>query len=241
MLKQKQIKAILFDLDGTLRFSRPTGTATFANRAAEIGLSISHANRLNAARWEHTYWAQSTDLLQDAEKFDEKEDAFWLNYSYRQLLALGLSDENAATYAPQLHTFMKDHYKPEDWIPPNTHQVLPQLINLGYTLAVVSNRTQPYDDYLAEKGIQHYFRFSLAAGTIGIWKPDVGIFEHAIQKLNHAPQQVLYVGDNYYADVVGARAAGLQPMLIDPDGLFENPDCPVISSIEEIVTWLETS
>lgn len=235
----KTIKAILFDLDGTLRFSRPAGTQVFANRAAEIGLPISAADRLRAARWEHYYWAQSPDLLQDVETWDEQEDAFWLNYSRRQLAALGLADEKAAAHAPELHTFMKDHYKPEDWVPAATPQVLSRLREQGLALAVVSNRMKAYDEYLQEKGIGHFFAFSLAAGLIGNWKPEPEIFHHALQKLEIRPEEALYIGDNYFADVVGARAAGLQPVLLDPQGIFDEPGCPVIQSIEEIPNLLQ--
>jgi putative hydrolase of the HAD superfamily len=44
----------------------------------------------------------------------------------------------------------------------------------------------------------------------------------------------VYVGDNYYADVEGARAAGMMPILIDPDGIFPDPGCPVIRSLGEL-------
>ncbi len=235
----KIIKAILFDLDGTLRFSRPAGTEIFANRVLEIGLPINDSDRLRAARWEHYYWAQSADLLQDVKTWDEHEDEFWLNYSRRQLVALGLAEEDAATHAPALHTFMKEHYKPEDWVPAATPEVLSRLREQGLALAVVSNRMKAYDDYLVEKGIGQYFEFSLAAGLVGNWKPEPEIFQHALQKLDIQPHEALYVGDNYFADVVGARAAGLQPVLIDPKGIFDEPGCPVIQSIEEIPKLLQ--
>jgi FMN phosphatase YigB (HAD superfamily) len=45
-----------------------------------------------------------------------------------------------------------------------------------------------------------------------------------------SPEQTLYIGDNYFADVVGARRAGLRPVLYDPKGLFHEPGCPVIAS-----------
>jgi FMN phosphatase YigB (HAD superfamily) len=52
--------------------------------------------------------------------------------------------------------------------------------------------------------------------------------------VNLSAQEVIYVGDNYYADVVGARSAGLKPVLYDPLGIFLNPDCTTIKSFDEL-------
>ena len=46
--------------------------------------------------------------------------------------------------------------------------------------------------------------------------------------------QAIYVGDNYYADVVGARRAGVRPVLFDPEAVFTEADCTVIRSIGEL-------
>jgi ribonucleotide monophosphatase NagD (HAD superfamily) len=47
------------------------------------------------------------------------------------------------------------------------------------------------------------------------------------------------VGDNYYADVVGARQAGLEPVLLDVNGLFAEPDCLVIQAHSQLFALLE--
>jgi putative hydrolase of the HAD superfamily len=60
-----------------------------------------------------------------------------------------------------------------------------------------------------------------------------------MELLGTQPAHALYVGDNYYADVLGARAAGLEPVLIDPDEIFPEADCAVIHCISEILPLLE--
>ena len=47
------------------------------------------------------------------------------------------------------------------------------------------------------------------------------------------------MGDNYYADVIGARRAGLMPVLYDPQGIFPDPDCASIASFDELPTMLK--
>jgi FMN phosphatase YigB (HAD superfamily) len=46
------------------------------------------------------------------------------------------------------------------------------------------------------------------------------------------------VGDNYWADVVGARRAGVTPVLLDPQGLFPEADCLVLDELDDLLAWL---
>jgi FMN phosphatase YigB (HAD superfamily) len=48
----------------------------------------------------------------------------------------------------------------------------------------------------------------------------------------------MYVGDNYFADIVGSRRAGLQPVLYDPSRLFPDSGCPVITSFDQLTNLL---
>jgi putative hydrolase of the HAD superfamily len=84
-----------------------------------------------------------------------------------------------------------------------------------------------------------YLEFALTSGEVNSWKPDTKIFEHALQHLDLQPEDALYVGDNFYADVIGARRAGIHPVLIDPDGIFPEADCPVIAAIGDLRGFLD--
>ena len=66
------------------------------------------------------------------------------------------------------------------------------------------------------------------------YKPEPGLFEHALKRAGLAPQEAVYVGDNYFADVVGSRRAGLQPVLFDPDVIFPEADCITIRSFGQL-------
>ncbi len=238
MMRANGIQAILFDLDGTLRFNRPPGKDVFARRVAEIGIPLTAEDRQRAARWEHFYWAQSSEMLADIKAYED-EEAFWRNYSRRQLIALGCSTEQAQELAPELEAYMRDQYQPVDWIPAYTPALLDELKQAGYTLAVVSNRMKSFQEYLDDRGLGPYFEFTLAAGEVNSWKPEVEIFQHALSRLGVSAQASLYIGDNYFADVVGARTAGIRPVLIDPEQIFPDPGCPVIDSLDNLPSLLE--
>jgi hypothetical protein len=42
------------------------------------------------------------------------------------------------------------------------------------------------------------------------------------------------VGDNYFADVIGSRRAGLTPILYDAQGIFPDADCATIKTFDEL-------
>jgi FMN phosphatase YigB (HAD superfamily) len=240
MTQTNGIKAIFFDLDGTLRHSVPTGAEVFTDYAKTLGLRVDEEARLRAIRWEHFYWASSEDLRNDLLAHPIESETFWVEYSRRRLTALGASREWALEFAPRISLHMGEVYKPDSIVPEDVRRTLPQLKEAGYLLAVISNRDQPFQDVLDGHGIGEFFDFSMAAGEVSIWKPEPGIFEHGLQRANVAAREAIYVGDNYYADVVGARGAGLQPVLYDPLGIFPEPDCTTIKSFDELNSVIKT-
>jgi HAD superfamily hydrolase (TIGR01662 family) len=234
MIQPYDIKAIFFDLDGTLRHSVPSGGEVFTDYVITLGLQVSEEARLRALRWEHLYWANSVDLRDDLLAHSGETEKFWIEYSRRRLIALGASSQEASDYAGKASVHMGEFYRPESIIPEDVRRTLPQLKDAGYILAVISNRDRPFQDVLDDHGIGEFFDFSLAAGEVNTFKPEPGVFQHALQRVNLSPQEAIYVGDNYYADVVGSRRAGLQPVLYDPIGIFPDPDCATIKSFDEL-------
>lgn len=235
MGSKNNIKAILFDFDGTLRHNLPTGGEVFTNYVISQGLQVTNEDRRRAAIWEHYYFANSPEIQADHKKFNGEEDGFWFNFAHRRLVALGCSPEFVPDLGPRVSAHMQEAYKPENRIPEEVHTVLPELRKIGYILGVVSNRDTPYQEEIDGFGMGDYFHFSLAAGEVKSWKPDPGVFEHALKMAGTTPEQALYIGDNYFADVVGARRAGLRPVLYDPRGLFHEPGCPVIASFDDLI------
>jgi FMN phosphatase YigB (HAD superfamily) len=110
----------------------------------------------------------------------------------------------------------------------------------GYRMGIVSNSDGHVAELLTGLGYADYFETIVDSYIEQVWKPDPRIFYLALERmgLNAMAQQaqraaqgaderppVMYVGDNYRADLDGARQAGLHGMLIDPLGLFEDvPD-----------------
>jgi HAD superfamily hydrolase (TIGR01549 family) len=234
------IKTILFDLDGTLRHSIPAGGDVFTDYTLTLGLPISAEERLLAERWDHYYWANSHELRADFELHKEANSDFWSSYARRRLVALGAGPARAQELAPLVNQYMQDNHKDESIVPAEIPEMLSELKETGYRLGVVSNRDHPFTQVLEKLGLSQYFEFSLAGGEVGSFKPEPGIFLAALEKMDAAAQETIYVGDNYFADVVGSRRAGLTPVLYDPRGLFPEAGCPTITSFDQLVPIVQT-
>lgn len=234
MINPEQLTTVLFDLDGTLRHSIPHGEDVFMEFAVGLGAPADPETRKEARRWAHRYWADSECLLEDVKTYGKENGDFWENYELRHLKAMGISPSQADEWAPLVHRHMNEGYQSEDHIPEDIFPTLKAMRQAGYTLGLVTNRSNPVDEYVQETGLEEHLDFYFAAGEIGTWKPKPEIFYYALGLANAKPQETIYVGDNYYADVVGAQNANIQPILIDPHNIFPDAGVPVISAIGEL-------
>jgi FMN phosphatase YigB (HAD superfamily) len=233
------IKAVLFDLDGTLFHYLPTSGEVFLNHLRALGFHVSEEDRVRAEHWVHFYFAHSDEIQADDREFGEDQNGFWVNFTRRRLVAFGLSPAEADGMSPQFSAYMQQAYKPTVQVPENAHLLLELLKDAGYVLGMVSNREAPYREDMQKQNLDSYFRFFLAGGEIKSFKPDPLIFEHALTLAGTAAQETMYIGDNYFADIVGARRVGLMPVLYDPKRLFPEADCAVIRCFSELTDLLE--
>ncbi|MGH9400399.1 MAG: HAD family hydrolase [Thermoanaerobaculia bacterium] len=93
-------------------------------------------------------------------------------------------------------------------------EVLEALRGRGYRLAVISNADGRVRGLVERAGLAGFFEFVVDSAEIGVEKPDPRIFEAAAIRLDLPPSACAYVGDIYEIDVLGARAAGLEAILI---------------------------
>lgn len=226
------IRAILFDLDGTLRHSLPEGFDAYLEYLIELGHPLTPEQRRQAQRWNHSYWATSTDLVADIRELGADTRDFWVRHSTRLLEALGVTALDGL--AAQMHDLMRARHNPVHHIPDDVRPTLTRLRAAGYTIALVSNRTEALGPFAIELGIHDLFDFTLSAGQANSWKPSPEIFLLAAEMAGCSPPEAVYVGDNYYADIEGALGVGMRPVLVDPRGLFPEATCPVIHAIQDI-------
>jgi HAD superfamily hydrolase (TIGR01549 family) len=232
------IETVIFDLDGTLRHHVPSANDVQIDFISEFGIPDYKGMRETGARWSHYYWAQSSELFSDIDACGEMDGFFWENYSLRYLLSIGVKEKQANGIAPLLADHMENCFDPQDQIHPCVPKTLSSLNAAGYALGLISNRSSPCHEYCESTGLADYFQFAYVAAEVDAWKPDPRIFDRALGITNSRPESTVYVGDNYYADVVGAKNAGIQPILFDPESIFPDADCLVIKRIQDLQSLL---
>ena len=112
------------------------------------------------------------------------------------------------------------------YILPGVPEALSILNKKGFQLAVVSNSDGSVEKGLSDLGLAQYFHAILDSHVIGFEKPDPRIFEHALAVCNADPLRTVHVGDLYDTDIIGAKAAGIHSVLLDPYNDWNVTDCP---------------
>lgn len=109
----------------------------------------------------------------------------------------------------------------------------------GITMGVLSNYAPFLERNLHLLDIHHYFGFFVVSSMLGLEKPDPRIFQIAVDKVGHPPEEILYVGDSPYDDVEGAQRVGLDVILVDRFDRFPELDCEKIRSLTELLEIFE--
>ncbi len=109
---------------------------------------------------------------------------------------------------------------------PGVPAALASLRSAGFRLVVVSNSDGSVERALDEAGLRSHVDVVLDSAVVGYEKPDPRFFEHALRSADADAASTLHVGDMYYQDVLGARAAGIGCVLLDPFEVWPDADCP---------------
>ena len=121
---------------------------------------------------------------------------------------------------------------------PGAAETLEVLSSKGYILGVVSNSDGRAEQGLRAVGLGRHLSFVIDSEVIGVAKPDPLIFQAALERAGTAPDEAIFVGDYISVDIVGAKAAGIVPVLYDPARAYEEPGCFVIHHLREIADLL---
>ncbi len=101
---------------------------------------------------------------------------------------------------------------------PDVRPTLRQLRAGGVPMAVVSNWDPRLPGLLAALDLASPFAALVYSAAAGVEKPHPRIFRAAVDRLGTRPEETLHVGDGPVEDLEGARAAGLQALLLDREG-----------------------
>lgn len=219
------IKAVFFDAVGTVLFPEPGVSATYTRLANRHGANLSE--EIVRARLMPAYIKQEKiDGQNGWTTSEERERSRW-----SEIIAEVLPEADVDACFRDLW----DHYStPAAWsVPDHAGDVFSALAQRGLIVGLASNfdaRLEPLSAcYPALAPLRERLVIS---SVVGHRKPGKRFFDEVIRLAGVAPEAILYVGDDQRNDYEGARQAGMEAVLLAPNGA--DPGIRAIRSLNEL-------
>ena len=235
----KRFDAVLFDAGGIFLLPDPISLGAIVRGHGGDG-SIENMTRAHYAGMERL------DSIAFEKTRETIEGFSWDPYRDAYAEVAGIT--GAAALAASAR--MRNMFSPFLWRYPILESVaaLWQMHMQGLPIGIVSNASGQVEATLANQCI---CQVGTGAGVpvlvvtdshvIGTAKPHAGVFRDAIAVMNDkgiVNDRIAYVGDSFVNDVLGARNAGIHPILLDPYDDHASYDCERISSLHDVLGFI---
>jgi len=237
---RRRIDAVLFDMGFTMVYFEPAQSMIVHKSLRDVGAARS-VDEIEAAIqvvWGHYYHDAATATFPATEEYDNQVQAD-LGRNFLSRLGLDVDDETLQIYMDHVDAWFNRPGVMRCY--PEVREVLASLQSQGCRLGIVSNWSWNLRDRVAQVELDAFFEIVWASAYAGCNKPHPRIFHQALEQMNLSPERVLYVGDSYQHDVIGARNAGVEVVLLDRDGTSEASDCPIIRDLGGVLPLLEAA
>jgi putative hydrolase of the HAD superfamily len=197
------LRAVVFDVDFTLAQPGPQlGAQGYRAVGARHGLDLDPARYEDARR-------AAFDALERHPELDHDEE-IWVLFTRRIIEGMGGTGDTHAAAVELTRAWDHAHHFElyEDALP-----TLSELRRRGYALGLLSNTARDLGAFVEHHGLD--VDAVLTSGSHGKTKPHETIFRRMLELLAAEPEETLMVGDTLEDDVEGARAVGMQAVLLD--------------------------
>jgi putative hydrolase of the HAD superfamily len=210
------IRALLFDLNGTLIDIETDERMEQAYRAIAHLLTY---QGITLHRWEvlNLYFQI---MKEQFERSTEIFPEFDVVAVWREVLERHASDFTRALPPEKLQQIPLFLAELQRGISRKRLTVFPQVLEVlsqlreRYPLAVVSDAQSAYAlPELRAVGLHEYFDPVIISGDYGYRKPDARLFQTALDGLQVSPGQAIFIGNDGYRDIFGARQLGIKTIL----------------------------
>jgi putative hydrolase of the HAD superfamily len=121
-----------------------------------------------------------------------------------------------------------------------THEVLSILKN-DYKLHIITNGfLESQEMKMSRTNLKQYFEEVFISEVIGLYKPDIALFNHALVAVGAESHEVLMIGDSLEADILGAKNAGIDQVYFNPLSDPHNYEVTYeINKLHELLAFLK--
>lgn len=230
----EEIDLITFDAGGTLFDMAPTRDEVFVARLSDRFKDLEEARVVAALRK-----ADRTFDQEFAAQDGKNEDSFWRRYDEFVFRELGIRDDSGHMHVELSAAFDELIPKVESWVDfPETKLILERLGRRDFKLGVISNATDLTNRVLENLGLSKYLDFVIVSAEVGYRKPTPEIFRIAGRRGGAPMNRSLHIGDKYAVDVVGASRAGMNAVLLDRDGIYDDLDCIRVRGLSALAAFV---
>ncbi len=220
---------VLLDALGTLVDLRPPAPRLRAELAARFGVAISAAEADHAIAAEISYYRLHLDEGRDpAAVVDLRERC-----AEALRRALPATPELARVGTPALTGALLASLQFVSFA--DARPTLEAARKAGRRLVVVSNWDASLHEVLARLGLAPLLDAIVTSAEAGARKPAVAIFTRALECARAGAADAVHVGDSVEEDVMGARAAGIEPVLVRRDGSPGPDGVRTITTLTELL------
>jgi len=192
----------------------------------------------------HNSFVESHEKFQKLKSIENRE---FHNGERFKILLSSLGIEFSSDVDMVIEEMVKAHMKSLSGtmeFPEESRDALDFISDRNNRMAIISNFDYAPAAYmlLNKFDIRKYFERVVISVEIGWRKPRPEIFLTALDLLEINPRDALYIGDNYYADVIGSKSIGMDVIWINrKDDIIEDqthrPDY-IISNFKDIIGLL---
>ena len=225
------IRGVFFDAGNTILFP---DYDIYRRIVAELGGDASLDDIVAAEAYARSAFDDAVSRSPDRNVHD-----FWIVFYEPFYSRLGLSA--SAVQMAIGNTRAINDLDPGIWKVPvdGFDEVMNELAGRGIVTGIISNSDGRLDRRMRGIGIRDRFSFLIDSWDVGVSKPDPRIFEEALKLAPLPPDEVLYVGDYYEVDVVGARGVGMHAALFDPHGAYGETDCAMMTRFADVLEIID--
>jgi putative hydrolase of the HAD superfamily len=206
------LRAVFFDVGNTLVYPHPS----VAQVVREVLEDEGHIHDLTAidalmplvdAYYEDRYRTDDTFWTDEGET-----SQVWIGMYSLLCRKLGIDDQ-AGAIARRVYD---EFGRADRWCAyADVSPAFERLRSRGMQVGIISNWDGRLEGLLGGLGLGRLIDTVVSSAAVGLHKPDPRIFELACERLGVMPDEAAHVGDHHYADIVGASAVGMTPVLID--------------------------
>jgi HAD superfamily hydrolase (TIGR01662 family) len=220
------MKAVLFDVDFTLARPGPElGPEGYVRAGERYGLT------LESERYEAARDAALVDLHRHPEL--EHDDEIWFRFTERIVRGMGGDADSAYPCAVEITRAWERHENFELY--DDVQGALAALRAAGLRIGLVSNSARDVREFAVHHGLE--VDAGLSSFHHGHTKPHASIFRAVLDLVGVGPAEAVMVGDTIADDIEGARALGMEAILVDRE--LRRPDFePRIATLNELAPLL---